>query len=168
MNDYLKRQDIAEVFAKNERGLRRVFKFFCKQQKQERLDDKIPFMLEHMHFKQFVRLCMQTKIIPTLCTIDDVNNNFKNIVIYYRTPGFQTDGTFSPFIDYDTFKRALVRLGLLGKDHDATVNREEIEEKMREEFVRETNNALYEEEDFKEWMKDQEAQGNGLKDRIKR
>ena len=112
MTHYLDRPDISEVFAKNDKGLQKYFKFFCKQQKSD-LDDDVNFRLENMHAKTFTKLAYQSKIIPGITTVDDVNSTFRNIVRHYKA-GRHDGSKYSMFIDFGLFKRALVRLGLVG------------------------------------------------------
>lgn len=126
-------------------------------------------MLEHMHFKQFTKFCYQSKIIPTLATIDDINSNFKIIVSAYRAPGQRgEEGKFSPYIDEDMFKRALVRIALTGKGSEEHLKDEEltaeIQKQMRDEFYKETADKPG--QDFDHWMQQQDDKGAGLRHRL--
>ena len=54
MNDYLAKEDINAVLQKNDKGLNKIFKYFCKQQKLETELD-VNFVLENMNAKQFTK-----------------------------------------------------------------------------------------------------------------
>lgn len=73
------------------------------------------------------------------------------------------------------FIRALIRLGLIGKEGlDSTVTNEEVAriteeltQQMKEEFMHEQGEGKeFNDQDFAAWMQDQEAHGNGLKQRL--
>jgi hypothetical protein len=103
-----------------------------------------------------------------MCTLDDFNSNFKNIVTFYRSPG-SDEKQFSTFIDFETFKRALVRLALNGKENGEAPGQiiAEIESRMAEEYAAERGPSGNE-KDFQMWMQKQEEIGNGVRARLYR
>jgi hypothetical protein len=80
-----------------------MFKFYCKQQKQEK-DEDIPFLLANMHYSTFTRFAHQRKIVPRIATVEDTNKTFRDIVRYYKQPeakGPAADNSkFTNYIDY--------------------------------------------------------------------
>ena len=125
MNQYLDRPDVSAVFEKNEKGLSKYFKYYCKQAKHEQ-DLDINFRLENMHCKDFTKFAYQTKIIPTFASTDDVTSTFRNIVRYFKEHkdsekesklGIDA-GKSSQFIDFNLFKRTLVRLAMISNQPD--------------------------------------------------
>jgi hypothetical protein len=125
MNLYLERPDVRGVFDKNEKGLLKYFKYYCKNSKHE-LDLDVNYSLENMYYKEFTKFAYQTKIIPIYATADDVTSTFRNIVRYFKEKKASEQeiklgidaGKSSQFIDFNLFKRALVRLALIGKQQD--------------------------------------------------
>ena len=71
-----------------------------------------------MHSKTFTKLCYHSKIITGLVTADDVSATFRNIVRHYKTGqiGVKEGSKYAQFIDYNLFKRALIRLGLVAQE----------------------------------------------------
>jgi len=71
-----------------------------------------------MHSKSFTKLCYHSKIISGLVTADEVIATFRNIVRHYKTSqiGSKEGSKYAQFIDYNLFKRALIRLGLIAQE----------------------------------------------------
>lgn len=90
------------MLTQNEKGISTLFKFYCKQQKHT-TDEERPFLLLNMHYKIFTKFAYQSKIIPRLATVEDVNKTFRDIVRYYKQPdakGPAADNSkFTMFID---------------------------------------------------------------------
>lgn len=112
-----------------------------------------------MHFRQFTKFCYQSKIIPHFASLDEINSTFRIIVSAYRSPGQRGDEQFSPYIDYEMFKKTLVRIALTGKGQDERVKEEEltaeITKQMRDEFSKEQlSSGRSADKDFEQWMAD--------------
>lgn len=167
MDEFLTRPDIAQVLLHNDKGISSLFRFYCKQQKQD-FDEDIPFLLQNMHYKVFAKFAFQRKIIPKLATVEDVNKTFRDIVRYYKDVGAAGSDTskFAMYIDYQMFERALVRLALIGKQADPATELEqataEAMQQLRDEFVKEAGK----EQDFDKWLAGKEAKGQGVKARL--
>ena len=127
-----------------------------------------------MNAKQFSKFAYQSKLIPVYATVDDVNSTFRNILRYYRTnDSKQHQGTKALYIDYEMYIRALIRLGLIGKEgleqtvpaEEVARITEEVTQQMKDEFIS-TSNKPFNDKDFASWMQDQDTHGSGLKQRI--
>ena len=121
----MERTDIKKVFETNDKGLLKYFKYYCKQAKHE-LDVDALFRLENLHFKQYNLFGYQTKIIPTFISAEDMASTFRNIVKYFKERKTQDSelragvdaGKSAFYIDFNLFKRALVRIALMSFQQD--------------------------------------------------
>ena len=100
-----------------------------------------------MHLKQFAKLGYQSKIVPIMMKADDITSTFRNMVRQFqmsnaggeseqgtgRTSGLErketmlegkekfadkaSDATNLNYMNYDTFKKALVRISIIGCEY---------------------------------------------------
>lgn len=86
----------------------------------------INFRLENMHYKEFTKFGRQTKIVPTICSAEDLASTFRNIVKHFKDKTAKDNELkagidvfkSAHYIDFALFKRALVRFALIACQKD--------------------------------------------------
>ena len=148
------KQENKQVFAEHEKSLKKYFNYFCKQGRFE-LGHDLQFRLEHLDFTSFNKMGLQSKIVPVLISSEQLKTTFRNSIkqfqnaasaeqegpsaISQRSPSdLGNASATSQYIDFENFKKALVRIAIQGQEllggqsEEQKQSKAEIDEKKRQ------------------------------------
>ena len=139
---FMQRAEVSQLFSDHDRSLLKYFKYYCRQNKVE-LGQDLQSRLERLDFSSFNKLAIQSKIVPVLISSEQLKSTFRNTVKQSSLsnadlsgvanvggqdaasqPAASNQGTGRAStldggpapqqIDYESFKRALVRIAIQG------------------------------------------------------
>ena len=108
---FLKKGDVKSVFKDHDEVLKYFFQFYCKSEHHS-IGMDYELDMQTMDFKEFIRFGYQCNIVPTLMPVEDLNHIFHRLVREREDedPEFGHKNK----IDFDWFKRALIRISCIG------------------------------------------------------
>ena len=99
-----------------------MFKFYASQDKKD-LDFNLERQMNTMNFREFIRFCYQQMIIPTLIQPDDAVSIFRQLIRErieelsgLGGENYLSDKNFAQVLDFDYFKKSLIRIAILAQD----------------------------------------------------
>ncbi len=107
---FLKKGDVKEVFKEYDDVLHYFFQFYCKSE-HHGIGQDYETQIQTMDFREFIRFGYQTNIVPTLIPVEDLNHIFHRLV---REREDEDKTLTLKVLDFEYFKRALVRIAALG------------------------------------------------------
>ena len=127
------KKEVTELFADHEGALKQYFKFYCNLGTKE-LGYDLTQKLQNLHFKEFSKLSYQSKIVPIIMTVEDIQSTFKNMIRQFQMNKLEAtesvkgtsrtltsedgkDAINSNYMNYETFKKTLVRLSIIGCEY---------------------------------------------------
>lgn len=128
INKFMTKKSVTEVFTKYDYQLRYFFDFYGKSYYHE-LSRELEKEYENLNYKEFIKFGYESHIIPTLIPINEIIYIFNQLTRERN----EADPKSVQTIDYESFKKALVRIsavaqGLLGGQKGPL-----LEKKMEEE-----------------------------------
>jgi len=125
---FLEKPDVAQVITDHEKGLNKYFSFYCLQGKAE-LGMDTDFKTTNLHFKEFVKFGYQSKITPVVASSEEVVSTFRFIARNQEAERLEKEGdekgeatrandklNSQQYISYESFKKALVRIAIVGQE----------------------------------------------------
>jgi len=127
INKFMKTKPVQKVFDGYNAQLRYFFDYYCKIEHTELTRD-IEKEFEVMTYKEFVRFGYESNIIPTIIPVNQI------IYIFHQLVRERTaeDPSANNSLDYEYFKKGLVRISAVGQALLGGQNGPKFEKKMEE------------------------------------
>lgn len=132
MKKFLKKGDVKEVFKQYDEVLQYFFSFYCRSE-HHGIGRDYEVDMRTMNYKEFVRFSYQTGIVPTLIPVEDVVHTFHRLMRECLNEFPDSDEARLQVLNFDFFKRALVRIAALGQANLGGQKNAVLEKKMEEE-----------------------------------
>jgi hypothetical protein len=125
----LKKGDVKSVFDEYDDVLNYFFLFYSRCEHHSIGQDYEEDMVT-MDFREFIRFGYQVNIVPTIIPVEDMNHVFHRLIRERET---EFPEKIHKVLDYDFFKRALVRIACLGQENLGGQKNQALEKLMEEE-----------------------------------
>lgn len=123
INDFLAQEDVQSVFYRYEQSLKQMFRFYSSQDKKD-VGFNLEKSLNAMTMRELIRFGYQQHIIPNLVQPEDIvqifrylmrekNENMQSQLTDRGDDNYLGDKNFAQLIDYEQFKKFLVRIATL-------------------------------------------------------
>jgi hypothetical protein len=111
----LKKDDVAKLFTQYDPALRGLFDFYANQDSaKDKLSYDSQLLADTLTFKELVRFGYQSELVPVMISPDDLVKIYKSTV--RANDDNKSKASEANMLDFDTFKRALIRLSALAQD----------------------------------------------------
>jgi hypothetical protein len=113
---------VQNVFGLYENSLHYLYKFYASQDKKE-LAFNLESSMNTLNFREFIRFGYQQNIVPALLPPDAMVTIFRQLIRERREEltgkienDYIGDQNFALVLDYDYFKKALIRIAIMSQD----------------------------------------------------